>query len=410
MIEECDIVVIGAGPAGLAAAWAASQSGRRVTILDDNPSAGGQIWRCGLPPVWEDRIRNRAIEFRACVSVVGLHQPGSLLTVKDDRASILSFRKAILCTGARERFLPFPGWTLPNVFGAGGLQAMVKHGAPITGKRVVVAGSGPLLLAVAAYLKQRGARVLCIAEQARPRILRRFKKALFREPRKLAQAITLRWALLGVPYRADCWIMAATGAEKLEAVTLRSGGKRREIKCDYLACGYGLVPSTELAAVMGCRVDTGMVVVNHWQETTQQGVYCAGESTGIGGGDLALVEGSIAGYAAGGQQDRARALFRSREKANRFRRLLESTFRLRAELASLATPETILCRCEDVPLGKLSEHRSWRDAKLQTRCGMGPCQGRICGPAAEFLLGWPAESIRPPIFPVCVKHLLNDPS
>jgi hypothetical protein len=134
-------------------------------------------------------------------------------------------------------------------------------------------------------------------------------------------------------------------------------------------------------------------------------VYSAGETTGIGGLELSLVEGEIAGLAAAKKHDAARDLFPVRLKQRKFADLLNRTFALRGELKHLSTPETIVCRCEDVTFERLRAHTSWRAAKLQTRCGMGPCQGRVCGGAVEFLFGWRAESVRPPVFPVKIDSL-----
>jgi hypothetical protein len=147
--------------------------------------------------------------------------------------------------------------------------------------------------------------------------------------------------------------------------------------------------------------------VNDFQQTTLEGVFCAGEPTGIGGVDLALIEGQIAGLAATGRTSESQALFSKREKFRRFARLLDETFCLRSELRSLPLPDTLICRCEDVPYSRLREHTSWRGAKLHTRCGMGPCQGRICGPAAQFLFKWVPDSVRPPVFPARVEHLAS---
>jgi NADPH-dependent 2,4-dienoyl-CoA reductase/sulfur reductase-like enzyme len=155
----------------------------------------------------------------------------------------------------------------------------------------------------------------------------------------------------------------------------------------------------------GCIVQDGRVWVNDYQETSQAAIYCAGESTGIGGVELALIEGQIAGYAAVGKFDSAQALFASRARLQRFADRLNRTFTPRAELKALPTDDTIVCRCEDVALGRIQQHRSWREAKLHTRCGMGPCQGRICGAALQFLLNWEVESIRPPVFPARVESL-----
>lgn len=133
--------------------------------------------------------------------------------------------------------------------------------------------------------------------------------------------------------------------------------------------------------------------------------FCAGEPTGIGGVESALVEGQIAGLAAAHRTAEAQELFREREKARHFARVLDQTFRLRPELRTLPRPETIVCRCEDVPYSRLRQHTSWRAGKLQSRCGMGPCQGRICGPATQFLLSWDPDSVRPPVFPARVASL-----
>ena len=319
----------------------------------------------------------------------------------------LGYRKLILATGARERFLPFPGWTLPNVAGAGGLQALVKAGLPIEGKNVVVAGTGPLLLAVAAYLRKRGAQVPLIAEQAPQSKLLSFGLGLWRSPGKIIQAIQLKRELAGIPHLTSCWPVAANGNQQLQSITLRRGQKTWEVECDYLACGFHLLPNTELAVFFGCALRNGVVQVDAFQQTTIPDIYCAGESTGIGGLDVSLVEGQIAGYAATGQQEKARALFAERDKHQRFADLLNQTFALREELKQLPQADTIVCRCEDVSFARLQNQPAWRAAKLHTRCGMGPCQGRICGGAIEFLLGWPAESVRPPVFPVKVGSLIQ---
>jgi D-hydroxyproline dehydrogenase subunit alpha len=405
MADVCDVLVIGAGPAGLAAAWRAAQSGLRVTVVDDNPAAGGQIWRGGPPEAraWFERIR--AVEIQLISSARVFHQPKPGVLLAETRAGVceLSFARLVLATGARERFLPFPGWTLPNVMGAGGLQALVKTGLPVEGKRVVVAGSGPLLLAVAAYLRKRGAEVLLIAEQASSLQLAKFAAGLVD---KTSQAFDLKRQLRGVPYRSGCWVLSAHGTDKLESVTLFRGGKRWQVSCDYLACGFHLVPNVELAELLGCVVNRDGVRVDEFQQTNVSHVYSAGETMGIGGLELSLVEGEIAGLAAAGKHDEARKLFLEREKQRKFATRLNRTFALRDELKQLPEAETIVCRCEDITLERLRAHSSWRAAKLQTRCGMGPCQGRVCGSAVEFLFGWRAESVRPPILPVRIDSLI----
>ena len=161
-----DVLVVGGGPAGIAAASYAARSGRHVAIVDDNPALGGQIWRgeqakpgAREATAWFKKARKPGILSICGARVFDQPQAGLLLAETGDGARELRYRNLILATGARERFLPFPGWTLPNVCGAGGLQALAKTGLPLGGKRVVIAGSGPLLLAAGAFLRRCGANV-----------------------------------------------------------------------------------------------------------------------------------------------------------------------------------------------------------------------------------------------------------
>lgn len=407
MIRKYDLVVVGAGPAGLAAASSASGRGLTVALVDENPAPGGQIWRRATGNIWLDAVRAGTIETLFGTSVLGVAAPGLLLAEQDGKPIGIQYRKLIVATGARERFLPFPGWTLPNVTGAGGLQALVKGGLDIRGKRVVIAGTGPLLPAVGWYLKGQGADVAMILEQAPWRHVARFAAALLPHPGKLLEAAGLGWRLRFGRYRTDSWVVAAEGDGRVEEVTVQVSGKRFRMRCDYLGCGYGLTPNVELAALAGCGIERGVVTVDQWQQTSMTDIFCAGEPTGIGGVDLALIQGRIAGLAAVGDEAEARRLFPARTRAGRFRDRLEAGFRLRDELRSLADRETLICRCEDVPLWKLEPHASWRAIKLQTRCGMGPCQGRICGPAVEFLKAIPAGSVRPPVYPASLGSLAS---
>ena len=235
--------------------------------------------------------------------------------------------------------------------------------------------------------------------------LLRFGLRMLGSPAKAVQAAALRARLAGVKYLTDCWVTAAEGDQKLESVKLRHGLRTLNVDCDYLACGFHLVPNSELAAFLGCELADGAVRVNAFQETSVAGIYCAGETTGIGGLELSLVEGEIAGYAAAGLHHDAASRFGSRRKLRKFSDLLNRTFALRDELRSTPRPDTLVCRCEDVSFERLRKQSGWRAAKLHTRCGMGPCQGRVCGPSIEFLFGWKLESVRPPVFPVRLASL-----
>ncbi len=407
---RCDVAVVGGGPAGIAAATVAAESGTCVVLLDDNPRLGGQIWRGGVKFAkgsagqWLARISATSVRHLASALVFHAENNSLFAEVGHQVIEVLA-EKIILATGSRERFLPFPGWTLPNVMGAGALQALLKSGLPVSGKRVVIAGTGPLLLAVASYALERGANVVCIAEQTSWSHFLRFGISSVVQQGKFGETFALLRQIRGVPSFKNCWPIAALGKASVESVRLSRNGGTREIPCDYLACGFHLVPSTELAQLLDCRLSNGFVVTDNFQQTSQPHIFCAGEPTGIGGVELSLLEGAIAGYAAAGQPAAAQKLFRRRNSARRNIRALASAFALRDDLTSLPQPDTIFCRCEDVPFLAVRNHNSWRAAKLHTRCGMGPCQGRVCGSAAEFLFGWDAGTPRPPLFPVTCSSL-----
>lgn len=419
--HAADILIVGGGAAGMSAALAASGSDAAVTLADDNPNLGGQIWRAELGKTKSPdaarlikAITTGRINIINNTQVFAAPETNSLVAETPEGRLDLQYKKLIITTGARELFLPFPGWTLPNVFGAGGLQALVKGGLNIKNKRVVVAGSGPLLLAVADYFKAKGASVVAIAEQASASKLNNFALGLWRFPSKLIQGARLRMKLFGIPYLKDCWVVSAERAASrgivgdtrtLDSVTLTRHGKTRTVDCDYLASGFHLVPNLELPSLFGCRIDDGFVAVDEFQRTSCENIYCAGEPTGIGGIEASLVEGKIAGCAASDNDAKAREHFAERDKTRMFADALNAAFALRDELRTLAKDDTFVCRCEDVEYARLHEFESWRVAKLQTRCGMGSCQGRICGAATEFLFGWEKDSPRPPIFPVRMEDL-----
>jgi NADPH-dependent 2,4-dienoyl-CoA reductase/sulfur reductase-like enzyme len=414
MSMDVDILVVGAGPAGISAAGTAAAHGREVLLLDDNFAPGGQIWRDSTTAEEDEsdeKKRKSLLVLRASGArvfsgwtVFDAPREKTLRAIQQDGSDVhtidISYQKLILATGARERFLPFPGWTLPGVFGAGGLQALARGGLPITGKRIVVAGTGPLLLPVAAHLRQMGARVTTVAEQASRRQLARFSAFLSRQPGKLLEGLQYRAASGGSRYRPGCWPVAALGSSKVESIRLTDGDRTWIEPCDMFACGFHLVPNTELASLVGCTLRGGLIEVDDVQQTSIPDIFAAGEPTGIAGLDSALLTGTIAGLAAVEKTEEARALLPRRKKMERFAAQLNQAFALRPELLALAQPDTIVCRCEDVSYESLTAHQNWTEAKLQTRCGMGPCQGRICGPATEALFGWHNASVRPPLFPV----------
>lgn len=417
---RCDLLIIGAGPAGMAAALAAAPSGKHIVVVDDNPAPGGQIWRDGpgvqLPPLArqhrEDLARHANIEVLSGTRVVGLGDRANsggapaLILENATRGWTQHAGQLILCTGARELLLPFPGWTLPGVTGAGGLQALIKGGVDVSGQRIVIAGTGPLLLAAAATARKAGAQVVRVAEHTPWHHLAAFAARLVRWPAKAWQAPTL----LHPSLRANTHVLEALGSAQVEQVRLQRGNGTELLDCDRIACGFGLVPNTHLGQMLGCALGEwggrNGLKVDALMQSSVSGVYAAGECTGFGGSERALVQGAIAGHAAAGHADAAQALHKTLAHWNGFADALHRHFPVRATaLAALPRSDTLVCRCEDVAHGDLQSRSSWIDAKLHTRCGMGACQGRICGAATQVLYGWTPQPARHLLSPACLSTL-----
>jgi NADPH-dependent 2,4-dienoyl-CoA reductase/sulfur reductase-like enzyme len=446
-------VVVGAGPAGLAGAVAAAERGLSVALLDGAAGLGGQFYRHPSPALgaarpealhhgWAafDDLRRRweagggvhlpehhvwtvASERTA---VPGAGADGASWAVHavtgpdgdGDRPVVVPGRAVLLATGAAERQLPFPGWTLPGVISAGGAQAMLKSGLVLPGKQVVVAGSGPLLLAVASSLIAAGARVPAVVEAAGYLGYARRPGVLATSPGKVAEAAEHLTPLLlhGVrPYPRHA-VVRAHGAERVEAVTVArldgdwrpAPGTERRIACDAVAVGHGLVPRIDLGTALGCAtraVPDGAtaLVVDAGQRTTVAGLWSAGETAGVGGARLAMTEGELAGTAiavrlrgrsAEGPPARTRSLLRTRTRLRAFADLMAAAHAPGDGWHGLhgwLDDDTEVCRCEEVSAGRVREAVAGlgagdaRTVKLLTRAGMGWCQGRVCGPAVACL-------------------------
>ncbi|MGF6875461.1 FAD-dependent oxidoreductase [Paraburkholderia sp. MM5477-R1] len=421
MTQHFDIVVIGGGPAGLNAARAAAQSGATVAQIDDNPRAGGQVWRQGpaYPPQAALHALLAALQSQQNFTywpstrvIAPLGVQGLLLESAEHGGVSITYDRLILATGARERLLPFPGWTLPGVTGAGALQALIKGGMPVRDERIVIAGSGPLLMAALATAREAGARVIAVVEQASAAEVARFGVSLLREPAKLRQAISLTRGFAGLRYWTGSIVSEARGAQRVQQVTIRRGEREVTLDCDRVACGFGLLPNVTLAQALGCAInDAGEIVIDDGQRTSLERVYAAGECTGVGGAELAGAEGEIAGLVASGAASTQRAalaaLVAQRARWRGFGARIAASFALGEAARTPPADATLLCRCEDVSVGEVRRCADWRDAKLQTRCGMGPCQGRICGAAASLYFGWPAAAARPPFSPAQIGTLMS---
>lgn len=421
MTERADVAVIGAGPAGIAAAVAAASAGKRVCLIDEGFRPGGQIWRhrSGQAPPEASRLLAKlaasTVHILSQASVFDVERQGGTWRVVVSQGAarrVIEAAALVLACGARERFLPFPGWTLPGVMGAGGGQALLKEGLELRGKRVVVAGSGPLLLPVGASVRKSGGRLAGIFEQAPWSQVVKMAGFLAASPAKAAQAARLGWQLAGVPYRPGWWVQEALGEERLTAVRVTDGRQVRTLPCDWLFCGFGLVPNLELGRALGCEGGPAGLRVDGDQRTTVSDVFAAGEVCGVAGVDAALAEGQIAGLAATGvwrpETLEGQRLRRRRGQARPLGQRLMSIFELRCELRALPRPDTIVCRCEDVPYGAIEPAWGAREAKLCTRAGMGPCQGRVCGPILIYQFGHAGDSVRIPFKAVPLGQLIPE--
>ena len=288
--------------------------------------------------------------------------------------------------------LPFPGWTLPGVTTAGGAQALLKGQGVLVGRRIAVAGTGPFLLPVAAGLAEAGARVVGVFEANNPlRLAGRTPAGKLLEAAGYAKTL----ARHRIPYRTRHIVVAAHGTGEIQAVTVAGPRRTRTIDCDALAIGYGFVPAIELALLLGCAttVDTDsnlVLAVDGDQRTSIPGVYAAGEITGVGGAELAIVEGAIAGTAAAGANP-DRTLAARRARLRRFAEALGRAFPVPARWPDALAADTLVCRCEEVPYERVREAvlelgaSDARTVKLLSRTGMGWCQGRMCGFAVACL-------------------------
>ncbi|MVO85565.1 FAD-dependent oxidoreductase [Streptomyces sp. p1417] len=435
-----DLAVIGAGAAGLAGAVAADRLGLRVALLDSSGEVGGQFYRHPAPALGAVRPEalhhdwkafaglRRGLADSGVLHLAGHHvwtvaQDGELwaahaVTGADgdgERPVCVRARTVLFATGASERHLPFPGWTLPGVVGAGGAQAMLKSGLALPGRRIVVAGSGPLLPAVAVSLAAAGARVPAVVEASGYLGYARSPAALAANPRKLAEAAAYGTALLRhrIPLRTRSAVTEVHGRDRVEGVTVCRVDRdwrplphtADRIACDALAVGHGLVPQIELATGIGCatrrtRDGAHALVLDAFQETSVRGLWAAGETGGVGGAPLARVEGELAGIAVAARVrgrealvrgSHARALRRRRDRMRAFATAMARAHAPGPGWTAWLDDATDVCRCEEVTAGTVREAvrdygaRDARSVKLLTRAGMGWCQGRICGAAVACL-------------------------
>jgi len=454
-----DVAVIGAGPAGLSAALAARRAGASVLVLDEYPEPGGQFYKqlsSGFQVPDRSRldfdytkgdtliaaVRASGVELSHETLIWASFGPNELAIVRGGESGTVRAKCIIVATGAYERTIPFTGWDLPGVMTPGGAQTLVKHQQVVAGSRIVLAGSGPFLMPVAKSLIGVGANIVAIVEATRPQAWVSHALRLWGHWDRLREAWDYRRmiAAAGIPVYFGERVVEAHGNDAVERVVvqacdadgnIRTDASRREIEADALCVGYGFVPSVQAARALGCELTydalRGGWIVRHddVMQTSREHVFVAGESAGIGGAYAAMAEGTLAGLAAARklglavQSDAIDAAGRDRLHRRRFADLVNELFAVKAGYYRSIEDATLVCRCEEVSAGEVrAAIAAWGSdvncIKGVTRCGMGYCQGRICGTTVEHLAAqatgaMPGErggfNMRPPIKPVPVSAL-----
>jgi NADPH-dependent 2,4-dienoyl-CoA reductase/sulfur reductase-like enzyme len=431
--EKIDLAVIGAGPAGMAAATLAAELGLDTMLIDEQAAPGGQIYR-GVERAAQDpakdsplgadyhagrplaeALRTSGAVYRPASTVWHIDPDGTLSLVSAGVSETIRARRVLLAIGAIERPVPIPGWTLPGVMTAGAAQIMLKTADLVPASRAVLAGQGPLIWLVAAQLIRAGAPPVAILETAS---LGNYHLAAHLLPRAAWPARRALWKGLslirevrrtGIPISRQVTGLAALGRARVEAVAWDGG----EIPADLLLLHEGVIPNTQISLALGLdhRWDEAQLcwrpVADEWGATSLPTVAIAGDGGGIAGAEAAALTGRLAALDAAEFVDKL-------DPAERDRRAAPLRAALRRELAiwplldrlyrpapSVLVPadDVVACRCEEVTVAQIRRAarlgaQGPNQAKAFTRCGMGPCQGRTCGPIVSAVM---ADTLQKPI-------------
>lgn len=459
-----DLIVLGAGPAGVGAAVTARAHGLSVLVVDENETTGGQVYRA-TPPAFATRAdapanpdkkegaaqRQRLLDSGAAVAFrhsVWQVSPGFRVDAVGQGGPVHWTAPAVIAaTGTTERVVPFPGWTLPGVIGLAAATILLKSQQMLPGRRPVIAGCGPLLAAVAVAVLDGGGKPAAVLDLSGPGDWLAALPALASRPdlalRGMGWVARLKSAGVPVRFRTGIAEVRET-AHGLAATLCRVDAERRPvpgssgevIETDCVAVGHGLTPGTEITRLLRARhrfdAALGGWVAEHDADfrTSLPGLYVAGDGAGISGAAAAHIQGQLAGLAVARDLGRidetahgaAAAPIRKRlAAAQRFGRAMARLMALRPAHAASVAPDTVVCRCEDVTRGEIDDAiaagaREVNQLKAWTRCGMGPCQGRMCGETAASLV---AEAVgsreaaglwtgRAPLRPVPMDLLTGD--
>jgi len=464
--KQMPVVIVGGGPAGLSAAIAAARAGSRVLVIDENLRIGGQIYR-QVPQTFQikdpaalgtdyvngrslrDQVRelSDAIEIWNDALVWSVFESNQLAVARGDELVLLDARAVIVATGACERPVPVPGWTLPGVMTAGGAQVLMKSQRVRPGRRVLLAGTGPLPLVVANQMLDAGMEVVALAESASVLGAWRFLPDLLHQPGLMKQGLGYMYRLrrAGVPMLRSHALRSIQGEKQVQAVVvgvvdsrgLPVSGSDKTFEVDTVCIGYGLIPSVWLTSLLGCRHVYNPLLggwVPYFDENMQTdvpGVFVAGDGAGIAGVLVAKMQGTIAGLQAAvraGAINRDQAVqaglgqLRQLEPMGKFRRAMDRIYRIHPALFGNMSDDTIVCRCESITAGEIRQAiregtTNLNDIKKRTRSGMGYCQGANCQPAITAMLARefgadPAQikmqTTRPPARPIPLNLLMVD--
>lgn len=455
-MSSVDLLIVGAGPAGMAAAVTARRFGLDVLLVDDQPAPGGQIWRsvetvataargailgeayqAGLP--FTEALRASGAGYEPGTQLWQIEPGFRAFVSRDRKARTIKAKAVILATGAQERPVPFPGWTLPGVLTVGAAQILLKSSGQIPDKPVWVAGSGPLTLLYLVQLLRAGGRIAGFLDTTPPG---RMRAALPHLPKALRAAgdllkgfaWTTKLRTSGVPVIKHVVDVEAIGTDQITAIRYRTADGREEtVPADILLVHEGVVPSIHAALALGCAVawrddqDCYAPTLDQWGETSQANLFVAGDGAGIAGATAALLRGELAALRIAEKLGRATAQS-AEAQAKPLRRRLARELALRPFLDALFKPRsqifvpadaTIVCRCEEITAGDIRAmvevgQPGPNQVKAFTRAGMGPCQGRQCAYTVTRILA-AAEGrsaadvgvyrVRPPLKPITLGEL-----
>lgn len=451
-----DLVVLGSGPAGMAAASTAAGYGIKPLVLDEQPSPGGQIYRAiestpinnrGVlgPDYWAGEflardLRRPNIDYRPGTTVWQLTRQREIGLLHQERASMIKARRIILATGAMERPFPFPGWTLPGVMTAGSAQILLKTSGVVPDAPVVMAGSGPLLFLLAVQYLRAGVSIAAILDttpSGRYRRALRYLPVAMRNVQTLTKGLGLLRELrrAGVRHIKHVSALRADGESRLQRVRWQTAGKEawESLETPTLLLHQGVVPNTQITRALHCEHDWNekqlawQPQLDEWLTTDAEGIAVAGDGGGIVGAQAAVLQGQLTGLGAAVALGKV-SVKDGRRKAAKIRRNMARETSIRPFLDIMYQPalqwrlpsdDTLVCRCEEVSAGDIRRIarmgcRGPNQTKSFSRCGMGPCQGRMCGlTVSELLADENQQSVeetgyyrlRPPFKPIALGHL-----